>query len=121
MYSFFYGFLSKNVKIQDTKPSCALQQALRLVTQPPTQALLRLDCSTQQLSESEQISVSCTSNRDIATLLFVCVTFTEGCELLFFNPKLSSRLFFTRWRISSVGVLLWTEWITGNYSLSHWQ
>ena len=58
------------------------------VTQPPTQARVRLVCSTQQLSESEQISVSCTSSRDIATLSFVCslngVTFTEGCELLFF-------------------------------------
>ena len=61
------------------------------VTQPPPQAPLSLNCSTQQLSESEQLSVSCSSSRDLATLMFVCtlngMPITEGCELFLSRCK----------------------------------
>ena len=54
-------------------------------TQPPTQMPLNLNCSAELLQESEQVRVSCTGNRDFATLMFECSqngqSITEGCEL----------------------------------------
>ena len=49
-----------------------------------TQSPLSLSCIPEILSESEQIRVSCTATRDLATLTFECThndqPITEGCE-----------------------------------------
>ncbi|XP_064407688.1 obscurin-like [Halichondria panicea] len=52
-------------------------------TQGPTLAPLILNCSTEFLAESQQVSVSCTSSRDLDGLDFECSfndsSVTEGC------------------------------------------
>ena len=53
-------------------------------TQGPTLAPLILNCSAEFLAESQQVSVSCTSSRDLDGLDFECSfndsSVTEGCE-----------------------------------------
>ena len=57
------------------------------VTPGPTVAPLSLTCETVVLSDSQQVSISCSSSRDLSTLQFECSldgeSVTEGCELFF--------------------------------------
>ncbi|XP_064388185.1 CUB and sushi domain-containing protein 2-like [Halichondria panicea] len=59
-------------------PTCEAQP-----TQGPTLAPLILNCSAEFLAESQQVSVSCTSSRDLDGLDFECSfnneSVTEGC------------------------------------------